>query len=144
MVLWAGGCAATKQGMQWLLTNEGKGQALVLVVGGALESLDAVPGKMDLTLQDRKGFVKLALKYGADLVPVINFGENDVYSMEDRWVESHVLRKLISMIRSEENAIKQFQKKFLKAAGFAPPLFYGRGVFQYTFGLMPYRKPITR
>lgn len=128
MILWHGACAATKHGMEWLLNNEGKGNALVLVVGGALESLDAVPGKMSLTLENRKGFIKLALKNGADLVPVINFGENDVYYMEDR---------------PESNAVRRLQKKFLNAAGFAPPLFYGRGIFQYTFGLMPFRKPIV-
>ena len=128
MTLWHGVCAATKHGMEWLLNNEGQGNALVLVVGGARESLDAVPGKMALTLENRKGFVKIALKNGADLVPVINFGENEVYYMEDR---------------PESNSVRQFQKKFLNAAGFAPPLFYGRGIFQYTFGLLPFRKPIV-
>lgn len=59
-----GASTATYEGMEWLLTKEGKGQALVLIVGGALEALDAVPGKMELTLNRRKGFVKLALKHG--------------------------------------------------------------------------------
>ena len=27
--------------------------------------------------------------------------------------------------------------------GFTLPMFYGRGVFQYTFGMMPYRKEIN-
>lgn len=26
--------------------------------------------------------------------------------------------------------------------GFSPPLFHGRGIFNYTFGLLPYRKPV--
>ena len=26
--------------------------------------------------------------------------------------------------------------------GFAPPIFYGRGVFNYTFGLIPFRNAI--
>lgn len=41
----------------------GKGNALVLVVGGALEALEANPGNLNLYLTKRKGFIKLALKY---------------------------------------------------------------------------------
>ncbi len=36
----------------------------MLIVGGAVEALDAVPNTMTLTLKKRKGFVKLALKHG--------------------------------------------------------------------------------
>ncbi len=52
----------------------------MLAIGGATESLYAGPGTMDLVLRRRKGFVRVALQTGASLVPVINFGENDVYS----------------------------------------------------------------
>ena len=45
-------------------SKEGKGNALVLIVGGAVEALDAVPNTMNLTLKKRKGFVKLALRHG--------------------------------------------------------------------------------
>ena len=45
-------------------SKEGKGQALVLIVGGAVEALDAVPNTLNLTLNRRKGFIKLALRYG--------------------------------------------------------------------------------
>jgi hypothetical protein len=36
----------------------------VLIIGGAVEALDAVPNTMILTLKKRKGFVKLALRHG--------------------------------------------------------------------------------
>lgn len=52
----------------------------MLAIGGATESLYASPGTMDLVLHRRKGFVRVALQTGASLVPVINFGENEVYS----------------------------------------------------------------
>lgn len=50
--------------MEWILKNGGTGNALALIVGGAVEALDAIPGKFDITLNDRKGFVKLALRHG--------------------------------------------------------------------------------
>lgn len=56
----------------------GPGSALTIVVGGAAESLSARPGTADLTLKRRMGFIKLAMRQGADLVPVFSFGENDV------------------------------------------------------------------
>ena len=44
--------------------QSGPGRAMVIVIGGAAESLDARPGTYDLTLRERKGFVKLALTTG--------------------------------------------------------------------------------
>jgi 2-acylglycerol O-acyltransferase 2 len=51
----------------------------VIVIGGATESLRAHPGTADLTLKRRLGFIKIAIREGADLVPVFSFGENDIY-----------------------------------------------------------------
>lgn len=63
--------------------HAGPGSALTIVVGGAAESLSAHPGTADLTLKRRKGFIKLAIRQGADLVPVFSFGENDVRPLLD-------------------------------------------------------------
>lgn len=54
----------SKASIEWLLTKEGPGNAVVIVVGGALEALEANPGKFTLKLRSRKGFIKLALKHG--------------------------------------------------------------------------------
>ena len=51
----------------------------MIVVGGAEEALDAHPGHHILTLKKRKGFIKMALQTGADLVPCYSFGENDLF-----------------------------------------------------------------
>ena len=48
------------------------------MVGGAPEALLAKPGKPEIILNARKGFIKLALQLGTDLVPVFGFGENDI------------------------------------------------------------------
>lgn len=60
------------------ILSHGPGHAITIVVGGAAESLSAHPGTADLTLRKRFGFIKMAIKEGADLVPVFSFGENDV------------------------------------------------------------------
>ena len=69
----------SKESIQYALTQQGKGRAVVLVVGGADEALEAHPGKSVLTLARRQGFVREALKAGAHLIPVYSFGENDIY-----------------------------------------------------------------
>lgn len=63
--------------------GEGMGRAITIVVGGARESLDAKPYTLSLVLKRRKGFVKLAIRTGADLVPTLAFGENDLYDQLD-------------------------------------------------------------
>jgi len=56
-----------------------RGHSIALAPGGARESLESVPGTMRLTLKKRKGFVRLALARNAALVPVLSFGENELY-----------------------------------------------------------------
>ena len=65
----------------------------------------------------RKGFVKLAIEEGAELVPVYAFGETDLY------YHSRFLRSLRKWI------VKKFHV--------AIPLLRGQ------YGLMPYRTPVT-
>ena len=64
----------------------------------------------------------------ASLVPVFSFGENDLYNQAENPVGSK---------------LRKFQETFKKIAGFSPPIFYGRGVFNYTFGFLPHRRPIN-
>lgn len=51
----------------------------VIAVGGSQEVVHAKPGNYRIVLQDRKGFIRIALQTGAAVVPVISFGENDLY-----------------------------------------------------------------
>ena len=127
MVYGAGGCAATKRGMEALLGKPG-GHATVLVVGGAPESLNSDKDKIKLIINRRKGFIKLALRFGVDLVPSFSFGETSIY-------------KLVP--NPEGSMIRRVQDYLQNAVGFAPVLFTGRGIFQYNFGIVPRRKPLT-
>eukprot|EP00091_Calanus_sinicus_P021700 TRINITY_DN6546_c0_g1_i3.p1 TRINITY_DN6546_c0_g1~~TRINITY_DN6546_c0_g1_i3.p1 ORF type:complete len:201 (-),score=46.66 TRINITY_DN6546_c0_g1_i3:35-574(-) len=127
MVLGCGGCAATKRGMEALLGKPG-GHATVLVVGGAPESLNSDKDKIKLIINRRKGFIKLALRFGVDLVPTFTFGENSIYNV---------------IPSPEGSMIRRVQDYFQNVVGFAPVLFTGRGIFQYNFGIVPRRKPLT-
>ena len=92
--------------------GEGMGRAITIVVGGARESLDARPFSLKLVLKRRKGFVKLAIRTGADLVPVLAFGENDIYDQLDTNEHPYV------------HKVQMLVKKFM---GFTIPLFHARG-----------------
>lgn len=122
---------ASRRSCQKNLTR-GPGASIMLVVGGARESLETAPGTQNLVLGHRKGFVKMAIRTGADLVPVFSFGENDVFGVY------------------HNDKLKMWQLKMQKKLGFAVPFFFGRaltgGVLHRFFGLnvgvMPLRVPM--
>jgi 2-acylglycerol O-acyltransferase 2 len=108
--------------------NEGMGRGITIVVGGARESLETKPGTLRLVIRCRKGFVKLAVETGADLVPVLCFGENEIYDQ---------------LNPAEHPRLHKFQLFFKKLTGFTTPVFHARGVFNYDVGIMPYRRPMN-
>ncbi|CAE8634623.1 unnamed protein product, partial [Polarella glacialis] len=71
------GCGAVDRGTCQRLLGEGR--SIALAPGGAKESLECEPGTMRLFLKSRKGYAKLALRTGAALVPVLSFGENELF-----------------------------------------------------------------
>ena len=108
--------------------GRGSGRAISIVIGGAREALDAQPYRMRLILRDRRGFIRLAIKTGADLVPVLSFGENDLYDQ----------------IKGDQHPIiHRLQLLFKRVMGFTVPLFHARGVFNYDMGFIPYRRPLN-
>ncbi|EPY50047.1 diacylglycerol O-acyltransferase Dga1 [Schizosaccharomyces cryophilus OY26] len=104
------------------------GDSVVIVIGGAQESLLSRPGQNNLVLKKRLGFVKLAFLTGSSLVPCFAFGESDIFEQVDNNPQTRIYR---------------FQEIVKKVAGFTIPFFYGRGLLNKTFGLMPWRKPIN-
>lgn len=101
--------------------------ALIVVVGGAAESMETKEGGIQLVLNKRRGFVREAIVANASLVPIIAYGENDLYHM----VEAH------------DERISSVQSFVKRTFGFAMPLFTGRGVFFTHFGLMPQRRHVV-
>lgn len=131
-LIWLGINDASRESIATNLSR-GNGASVVVVVGGAAESLKAEPGCNDLVLKDRKGFVKCALRSGASLVPVYSFGECDIYQ-----------------VKHLEGTARQLQMALQKKLGFALPLFFGRALsggiahklFGTKCGLFPLRVPI--
>ncbi|KAK8019745.1 diacylglycerol acyltransferase type 2a [Apiospora arundinis] len=108
--------------------KEGMGRAVTIVIGGARESLEAQPGQLRLILKERKGFIKIAIRTGADLVPVLAFGENELYHQ----LQPH-----------EHPFVHRVQMFILKVWKFTLPFLHGRGIFNYDVGMMPYRHPLN-
>ncbi|KAJ3296530.1 2-acylglycerol O-acyltransferase 1 [Rhizoclosmatium sp. JEL0117] len=110
-----GGIGVDRKSLEYVLTEKSKsdptkgaGNIITLVVGGAEEFTVMEPKTMDLVLEKRKGFVKLALTTGASLVPVITFNENDTWKQSQaEWVKK----------------VNAFTKKI---GGFAFPAIEGR------------------
>ncbi|CAL2035718.1 unnamed protein product [Caenorhabditis brenneri] len=123
------GCIdCSKESIEYALGPKNKGRAIVLVIGGAAESLDAHPGRHELTLINRKGFVREALLTGAQLVPVYSFGENDVFEQA---------------ANPPGSRLRKWQEALKKSMGMSLPVVKGRGFLQYSIGWLPFRRPIN-
>lgn len=95
-----------------------QGQSLYIVPGGEEESMWTQQGKDIVVLKHRKGFVRLALSYGVDLVPIFGAYNTDVY-------------KTYSFAF-------QWRLWLQKKTGIALPIFHGRW-----FTTLPYPVPMT-
>jgi len=124
-LLSTGIASVSKQSCINLLNNN---QNICIVLGGAPESLLAEPGEFNLVLDRRFGFAKVALQTGAHLVPVLSFGENDIYEQ----------------VKFSPGSLgDKFHHWMTRYLGFTLPLFHARGIFNYDRGFMAYRRPIN-
>jgi 2-acylglycerol O-acyltransferase 2 len=73
------------------------------------------------------GVIPRALR--ASLVPVLSFGENDLFDQ--------------LMPNPEGTALRTWQNRLKKALGFSLPMFAGRGIFNYDYGFLPRRKRVV-
>lgn len=119
-----GFCASSAESITNIL-NGPTGTVCTVVVGGARELQLSAPGTNQLFLRNRKGFVRLALKAGASLVPVYSFGETNTFYQPKNWI------------------YRRIQEKLRITVNFPLFLLIGRGIFQKYFGGLPHRTPIT-
>jgi len=124
--------AASVANLRYVFGNKGrwekKGQVCAIIVGGAAESLKSHPGKYKLILKNRYGFVRTAIQTGTSLVPVFSFGEVDVFN---------------SLEVEDGSRLSRLQKRFKHFSNFGLPIFWARGIFNYSFGLLPHRRSIN-
>ncbi|KAL0833004.1 hypothetical protein ABMA28_001124 [Loxostege sticticalis] len=129
LILALGGCSSSKESLLHLLDlKKYQGKCVALIVGGAAEALDSHPGEYKVILSRRKGFVRVAMMSGAPLVPVFSFGEPDVFR---------------PLNNPKDSLLRRLQEKIREITGISPMFPIGRGIFQYTFGVVPLRSPIT-
>ncbi|KAK3751297.1 hypothetical protein QZH41_012198 [Actinostola sp. cb2023] len=76
----AGTISVSRESLEYVLTQQGTGHSVVIVIGGTTEVLNTAPSLYHLVINKRKGFVRLALETGSSLVPVFSFGQNDLFS----------------------------------------------------------------
>lgn len=131
-LLFSGLSSVSRKNILKLLDNY---TSVCLVPGGAKESLaiNFSGNKINLVLKNRKGFVRLAVANAEKgrrtaLVPIFSFGENELYKV----------------VKAKEGSfLKNLQLWLKNNIGFTIPIFFGRGIWNPDFGLMPYREKIT-
>ncbi|CAB9499666.1 Diacylglycerol O-acyltransferase 2 [Seminavis robusta] len=85
---------ASRKSMQRHFQNKGIDGCLVLYVGGIAELFKSSPVEERLFLSQRKGFIKLALKEGVDVIPAYLFGNTSVLSVLKHGPLADLSRKL--------------------------------------------------
>lgn len=63
-----------------------KNESVSVMLGGVREMNLADPRKMVLYIKKRSGIFKIAAETGTPLVPVITYGENELFPRSDNWV----------------------------------------------------------
>ncbi|XP_044756816.1 2-acylglycerol O-acyltransferase 1-like isoform X2 [Coccinella septempunctata] len=128
LVLSLGLVSSSAESLNYILGRPEGGNLTALVIGGAQEAFYTKPHQYKLVLRNRKGFIKVALRNGSPLVPVMSFGEPDILSQVDF---------------GDGSLLRRFQLAVKEYFGFVPIVPLGRGIFQYSFGLLPRRKEIA-
>jgi 1-acyl-sn-glycerol-3-phosphate acyltransferase len=85
---------ASRSSLQKHFKKKGIDGCVVLYVGGIAELFKSCPTEERLFLSERKGFIKLALREGVDVVPAYLFGNTTVLSVLKHGPMADLSRKL--------------------------------------------------
>ena len=72
-------CGAIDAGRAAAKRALGAGHSLTVLPGGEREQLEARAGRDEAYVRSRKGFCRLAVEFGAPVLPCFAFGESDLY-----------------------------------------------------------------
>jgi len=112
---WLGFLPASKSSIEYAL-NEG--YSIVLVPGGIAEMIEgSTIDKEFVFLHERKGFIRLAITKGLELVPIYGFGENDTFIRYKFWKK---FRSLLS--RKLRITIQLFRGRWFTLVPFNNPI----------------------
>lgn len=82
---------ATDEEIRRVLTS---GESVALLTGGIREISATKPGQMKIHLKKRKGFARVAKEIGVPIVPVLTFGENELFppvsGFWNDWVQTYL------------------------------------------------------
>jgi hypothetical protein len=85
LLLFSGISADDPKTFDWVLNNRGlwskRGQAMIVPLGSCEELVAQRPGQVKLFFKGRKDVIRAALKTGSSLVPCFQFGETELYGM---------------------------------------------------------------
>lgn len=95
LFLWLGCVSVSAKSLNYLLGKLEGGNVVVIVPGGAEEVFFCKKCQYKVVLKKRKGFIKLALKNGSPLVPVISFGENETFD----FLESNFINMVVKYLK---------------------------------------------
>eukprot|EP00835_Amoeboradix_gromovi_P006120 NODE_665_length_5410_cov_0.165317.p3 type:complete len:362 gc:universal NODE_665_length_5410_cov_0.165317:2827-1742(-) len=110
-----------KKSCEYILKH---GRSLLIVIGGAQEVHYVDATHYRLIVKKRRGFFKLALKFGVPVVPVLSMGENSIYT----YIQSPRLQSI--------------QQQIKNTIGVVVPLFHGLK-FLNAYSLIPHQEPLT-
>jgi len=85
--------SASKASMVKTLKKPGVEGTIVLYVGGMAELFLSCENEEKLYLKNRKGFIKLALTEGVDIIPIYLFGNTNVLSVLKTGILANISRK---------------------------------------------------
>ena len=69
-------------------------KSISVAIGGVREISENSSTEIRTTVGSRAGIYRLALETGATLVPVISYGENDLFKLSNHWLVTYI-NKLI-------------------------------------------------
>ncbi|CEM01797.1 unnamed protein product [Vitrella brassicaformis CCMP3155] len=122
IVLLCGAVSVAQKCIESVL-RKGGGHGVSIYVGGAREA-SQTSDRYTVLVYRRKGFFRLALRYGVYLFPAFTFGENYIYRYRTPKTGTMYYR---------------INELAMRWVGYAVPFLVGRGIFQKSFGLLPQR-----